>query len=107
MQRPVRPTAILTETPNQYLTVMSALARLRIAVPDDVSIVCRLDDPFLDHMVPEPTRYRVSPVTFARSLVRMAAHLAAGESLPQARRLLMPDFIRGGSLALAGGPRSA
>lgn len=101
MQRPVRPTAILTETPNQYLTVLSALARLRLAVPDDVSLVCRLDDPFLDHLVPEPTRYRVSPVTFARSLVRMAAHLATGEILPHARRLIIPDFVRGGSLGLA------
>lgn len=101
MRQPERPTAILTETPNQYLTVISALAHLRLVVPGDVSVVSRLDDPFLKHLLPEPARYRVSPVLFARSLVRMAAHLALGENLTHTRRLLVPDFIRGGSLGLA------
>lgn len=101
MKQSVRPTSILTETPNQYLTVMSALAQLRLVVPDDVSVVSRLDDSFLEHLVPEPARYHISPVVFARSLVRMVAHLALGENLPHTHRLLMPDFIRGGSLGPA------
>lgn len=101
MRQPEPPTAIITETPNQYLTMLSALAQLRLVVPDDVSVVSRLDDPFLDHLVPKPARYRVSPVVFARALVRMAAHLALGEIMPHTRRLLVPDFIRGGSLGPA------
>jgi DNA-binding LacI/PurR family transcriptional regulator len=99
------PTAVVTEEPNQYLTVLSALARLRLVVPGDLSVLSRLDDPFLEHLVPAPTRYRISPVTFARTLIRMAAHTAAGDVLPSRRRLIVPEFVPGGSVAPV--PRSA
>jgi DNA-binding LacI/PurR family transcriptional regulator len=103
LEQPQRPTAVVTETPNQYLTVFSLLAQLRLVVPRDVSLVSRLDDPFLAHLTPEPARYRVSPVGFARALTTLLTHLVNGEKLPVAVREIVPEFIKGASI---GPPRS-
>lgn len=94
-----RPTAIVTETPDQYLTVFSALARLPLRVPEEISLVSRLDDPFLHSLVPEPTRYHIDPALFARSLTTLLAHVVAGEKVPPAARELVPEFIPGASIA--------
>ena len=93
-----RPSAIVTETPDQYLTVSSALARLPLRVPEDVSLVSRLDDPFLHSLVPEPARYRIDPALFARSLTTLLAHVVAGEKVPPVARELVPEFIPGASV---------
>jgi LacI family transcriptional regulator len=93
-----RPTAIVTETPDQYLTVFSALARLGLRVPEEISLLSRLDDPFLCSLVPEPARYRIDPALFARSLTTLLAHLVAGEKVPPTTRELVPEFIPGASL---------
>ncbi len=94
-----RPTAVITETSNQYLVVLSALAQLRLVVPHDVSLVSRLDDTYLEHLTPVPTRYRVDPAGFARALTAMVAHVVAGEKLPAVARMIIPDFIKGASIA--------
>ena len=93
-----RPTAIITETPDQYLAVFSALARLALRVPEEISLVSRLDDQFLHSLVPEPTRYTIDPALVARSLTTLLAHLVAGEKLPPAARELVPEFIQGASV---------
>ena len=93
-----RPTAIITETPDQYLAVFSALARLRLRVPEEISLVSRLDDPFLHSLVPEPARYQIDPALFARTLTTLLAHLVAGEKVPLTERELVPEFIPGASV---------
>jgi DNA-binding LacI/PurR family transcriptional regulator len=93
-----RPTAIVTETPDQYLAVFSALARLRLRVPEEISLVSRLDDPFLHSLVPEPARYQIDPALFARSLTTLLAHVVAGEKVPPVARELVPEFIPGASI---------
>lgn len=93
------PTAILVETPHQYITVLSTLARMRKVVPEDVSLISRLDDPFMQHFEPEPARYRVDPVLFARALATMVSHLAEGEALQPRVREIVPEFITGRSVA--------
>jgi len=93
-----RPSAIVTETPDQYLTVSSALARLPLRVPEDVSLLSRLDDPFLSSVIPDPTRYHIDPALFARTLTTLLAHLVAGEKLPPTARELVPEFIPGASV---------
>ncbi|MFZ9839054.1 MAG: substrate-binding domain-containing protein [Opitutaceae bacterium] len=95
----VPPTAIVCETPNQYLTVASTLATLGTSVPGDCSLLSRLDDPFLADLYPEPARYRVDPAAIARTLVRLLNRLVAGEPMPSAARMVVPDFIPGGSVA--------
>ena len=93
-----RPTCIVTETPNQYLTAWSALARAKLAAPADVSLVSRLNDPFLHHLVPTPTRYHLSPVTMARHILTRLAHLVEGEKLSPPAYEVIAEFVTGASL---------
>lgn len=93
------PTAIICETPSQYLTVSSTLATLGVPIPAGCSVLSRLDDPFLGDLNPAPARYRVEPAAIARTLVTLLARLVAGEPMPSAARMVVPDFIPGGSLA--------
>jgi hypothetical protein len=41
----------------------------------------------------------VEPAAIARTLVTLLARLVAGEPMPSAARMVVPDFIPGGSLA--------
>jgi LacI family transcriptional regulator len=95
----LRPTAVVVETPNQYLTVFSVAAALSLAVPRDLSLVSRLDDPFLAHLRPEPARYRADPAIVAKALMTVLARLATGEPVPHGGRKIVPEFLAGGSLA--------
>lgn len=99
LRRRPRPTAIVVEDPNQYLTVFSAVTALGLAVPTDVSLISRLDDPFLAHLVPPPARYRVEPAAFSRALMGLLARLTTREPLPSRGRKIVPDFIAGGSVS--------
>lgn len=100
------PTAIVLETPAQYIVAFSVLARLRKAVPEEVSLLSRLDDPYMRHFEPSPARYCLDPVPFSRTLVTMVTHLLAGEALPAQARKIIPEFVRGHSVTAASG-RSA
>jgi DNA-binding LacI/PurR family transcriptional regulator/biotin operon repressor len=93
-----RPTCIVTETPNQYLTALSALASARLTVPADVSLVSRLNDPFLHHLIPAPTRYHLNPVTMARHILTRMAHLVEGEKLSPPAYEVIAEFMAGASL---------
>jgi len=94
-----RPTAVVVETPNQYLTVFSVAAALGLAVPRDLSLLSRLDDPFLAHVRPEPARYRADPAATAKAMMTVLARLATGEPVPSGGRKMVPEFLPGGSLA--------
>jgi DNA-binding LacI/PurR family transcriptional regulator len=91
------PSAIIVETPGQYIVAFSVLARLRKVVPVDVSLISRLDDPYMRHFDPVPARYRLDPGIFSRTLVKMVAHLMDGESLNPRIRKIIPEFVPGRS----------
>ena len=88
----------MTEPAKPYLTALSALAGARLTVPVDVSLVSRLDDPFLHHLIPAPSRYHVNPSTMARHILTRLAHLVDGEKLSSPDHEVIPDFIPGASL---------
>lgn len=98
-----RPTCIITETPNQYLTALTALASANIKVPADVSLVSRLNDPFLDHLIPAPTRYHVNPTTMARHILTRLAHIAVSKKISPLDHKVIPEFIPGASLRIVRG----
>jgi len=93
-----RPSCIVTETPNQYLTALSALAGAKLTVPADVSLVSRLNDPFLHHLVPTPTSYHLNPVTMARHILTRLAHLVEGEKPSPPALEVIAEFVAGASL---------
>ena len=80
------------------VSVLTVLGRAGIRVPDGMSVVSRDHEPYLDYLVPELTRYRVLPAQFSRRLSRAVLALAQGGSVPLRSRLLLPQFVPGGTL---------
>jgi len=99
------PTALLVANAYHALSVVSGLAALGRSVPRDVSVISRDEDPFLSFMVPEPARYEAIPQEFARSLLQPVLELLAGRTVSQRAVRLMPQFVRGASLAPGPFPR--
>ena len=93
------PSAMLVANAYHYLSVIGQLTQLGLRVPQDVSVVSRDEDPFLSFMVPEPARYTTSPHTMATALLAPVLQLLAGEVVTHRAIRIMPDFIRGDTLA--------
>lgn len=99
--RSPHPTGLFVFQALHMLTVLGWLQRRGLRVPDDVSVVCRDDDPFLEFVVPVPARYALNAALFARKISRLATGLvAAGAIRPRDYRIL-PNFVAGETLAAA------
>jgi DNA-binding LacI/PurR family transcriptional regulator len=94
-----RPTALLVPNPHHYLTVSSRLSLLGLRVPEDVSLISRDDDRFLSFLRPQPARYQISSHVLAKQRLRFVLRLLRGDDLASSAKRLMPDFVRGGTLA--------
>jgi len=105
MTLPEPPTAFVLSNSFSYLTAASYLASLGKRIPEDISLISRDHEPFLEHLHPLPSRYYYSPLKFARAMFR-----ALEEAMRQRKKFLsrvrdMPDFLSGDSVAApAGGP---
>ncbi len=95
------PTALLVANAYHYLTVVGRLAQAGWRVPEDVSVVSRDEDPFLDFLVPTPARYSVSAHMMARTLLRPVLELLEGGMVTHRAIRIMPDFNKGETLAAA------
>lgn len=92
-------TALLVVHPHYYLAVASRLAQSGVRIPEEISMISRDDDPFLSFIVPVPARYVISPHLMARSLLRPVLELVEGNVVTQRASLIMPEFLRGESIA--------
>lgn len=93
------PTGYLLSNSLSYLTVQSYLASQGLRVPQDVSLISRDEEPFLTYLHPEPTRYAIAPVKFAMSLFQAIKRVVGHGVLKRFDIRIMPDFIKGGSIA--------
>jgi DNA-binding LacI/PurR family transcriptional regulator len=97
---PGSPTALFVFQATHALTTLGWLQRRGLRVPDDVSLLSRDHDPFLECALPAPSRYSVPAARFARELSRAVADLVTGAPPARPRaRLIMPDFVKGETLA--------
>ena len=55
-------------------------------------------EPFLDHLVPEITGYRVDPEAVAKLVVRRLERLVAGDPNPVGNAWITPEVVRGASV---------
>ena len=94
---PDPPTGMLVANSFCFVSVMTALAALRIRVPDDVSLISRDDDPFLAYVTPKPDLYRHDPVQFAHKLMLILRPMLLGEPVRPGPHRLVPKFVEGGS----------
>ena len=77
------------------LTVMMHLMRRGKRIPQDVAVISRDDDPFLQSTSPAVTRYAINPAQFARRVSLAARQLAETGTLPAHAIRLMPKFLPG------------
>ncbi len=89
------PTAYVVARTPHVLTVMMHLMRRGKRIPEDVAVISRDDDPYLQSTSPIVTRYAISPDQLARRVVLAARQMTdTGALEPKAIRL-MPEFIAG------------
>ncbi len=93
------PTALLVVHPHYYLAVASRLTQAGVRVPESISLISRDDDPFLSFVVPVAARYVAAPHLMAKSLLRPVLEILEGNPVTQRSSLIMPEFVRGESIA--------
>ena len=66
-----RPQAILIARTSSALTVCTALLQRGLRIPQDMALICRDDDVFLDETTPQIARYSVTASAFAKRIFRL------------------------------------
>jgi LacI family transcriptional regulator len=98
LARPQPPTALLVSKPHHVLTVMSHLALRRVRIPEDLALISRDHESFLDHVLPSVTRYVASPTAMAQRVSRLVLEMVrSGLVAPEDHRI-MPAFKSGATL---------
>ena len=98
LRAPQRPTAFVVSHTHHYATVATHLASRGLRVPEDVSLICRSEDPFLQFMRPRPAFYRANMEMAAKLLFERVRHAIDGTAKPGDQRLLVPELIAGESV---------
>jgi DNA-binding LacI/PurR family transcriptional regulator len=98
LRDPLSPTAYLVARPTYALTVMMHLMRRGRRIPEDVAVIARDDDTYLQAASPPLTRYAVDSTALARRIAQAVRQLAEGGTLPARAIRLMPTFVPGGSV---------
>lgn len=96
-----RPTAFVVTHTHHYATVATHMATRGLRVPDDISLICRSEDPFLQFMRPRPAFYRANMEVAAKLLFDRLRHVVEGTIKPNDQRLLVPELVAGGSVGPA------
>ncbi|OHE79111.1 MAG: hypothetical protein A2107_06660 [Verrucomicrobia bacterium GWF2_62_7] len=95
LRPPNPPTAFLVARAPHVLTVMMHLMRRGKRIPQDVAVISRDNDPFLESIAPVVARYAINQAQFARRLSMAARQLAETGTLPAHAIRLMPRFLPG------------
>jgi LacI family transcriptional regulator len=88
-----RPTALLVARSSYALAAHSHLLRRGIRLPQDLALICRDDDQFLDWVVPRMTRYTVSPAVFAKRLYSLVLRLVEEGHVREQSVKVMPVYL--------------
>ena len=97
------PTGLLVANAYHYLAVVTRLGQLGLKIPQDVSVISRDEDPFLSFVIPTPARYAINARALSKSLLEPIVDLMDGRAPARPTVRLMPEFIRGESIAGAPG----
>lgn len=89
------PTAFVVARATHALTVFVHLLRLGKRIPEEVAVISRDDDPFMEAISPSITRYTNDADRYARRLSAAARQLAETGILPANAIRLMPEFLPG------------
>ncbi len=92
------PTALLVSRSTNALTVMGHLMRCSLRLPEEVALISRDDDSFLERMVPSVARYVVKPETMANRICSAVLALLNTGCVSPANCQIMPKFKDGETL---------
>jgi len=95
LRGPNPPTAYLVARSLQVLTVMTHLMRRGKRIPQDVALIARDYEPFLQGTSPVVAHYATNPVQIARRISMAVRQLAETGVLPPHAIRLMPNFVAG------------
>jgi LacI family transcriptional regulator len=101
MRQNPAPTGLLVTNAHYHLTVSGCLQQLGKRVPQDVSLISRTDDPFLEYLAPSPARYAARPREMAEGLLKLIAPLLTRQKRSRRSVQIPPRFINGESLGPA------
>ncbi|MDB6092657.1 MAG: transcriptional regulator [Verrucomicrobia bacterium] len=91
------PTGLIVANSFCYLSVVSSLARLGLRVPEDVSLISRDDDPFLNYIDPDPARYVDDVNNLAHKLMSLIRSVLDGGAAKRDAVRIVPHFSVGKS----------
>lgn len=97
MSRAQPPTAFLVCRAHHVLTVMGHLLSTGVKIPNDVAIISRDDDSFLQDVVPTVARYSHNQSVFASKVSRVLLGMLRGELRTEDHRII-PVYIPGKTL---------
>ena len=86
---------LLARRTAHVLTVVMHLMRRGRRIPQDVAVISRDDDTYLQSASPNIARYAVNPTQLARRVSMAVRQLAESGTLPANAIRLMPRFLRG------------
>ena len=95
LRSPRPPTAYVVARAVHALTVIMHLMKSGRRLPEDVAVLSRDDEAFLQHTVPNVTRYAASTARYARGIAVAARQLAEGRAVPLRPMLITPELIEG------------
>ena len=91
-------TGFLVSRTHHVLTVMSHLMARGLRYPQDVALISRDDDTFLESMVPSVARYSLDLSLFARTISKLVVAMARSGVVDPKDIRLMPKFVPGRTL---------
>lgn len=88
-------TGLLVANGFHYLTVMGTLQQIGLRIPEQVGVISRDSEAYMDHLVPAPTRYEAKPRQFAKSLLEVVSQQVEGAKISRPHLQIMPQLVRG------------
>jgi DNA-binding LacI/PurR family transcriptional regulator len=89
---------LLVAKPAHVVTAVSHLLRKGVKIPQQVALISRDNDPFLESLVPAVARYERNPTLFARKVLRLVLDLVREGVRPRHNFRLMPTLVSGETL---------
>ena len=103
VRRPGPPAALLVSRAVNVLTAMTYLMRNGVRIPENVALISRDTEPFLEHLVPSVARYVISPESMAHRISSAVLEMVQTGLVSSSNYLIMPEFSGGETF----GPRPA
>ena len=92
------PTALIATRPRQAATALTWLASRGFKVPEHLSLITLLREPYLEYLVPRIAGYLVDPAAVARLVIRRLERLISGGQSMEGSPWLVPTEVRGNSI---------